>query len=162
MRNDRETTLQIPFSPQVYLTFSIFWPFIFPSNSNSYHISCNEMPTLNFVLLQRKMLIRNLIVGEFWNWKLIFSYDATKYMGKQIKGNKGFWDWPHTFASILYHVLRQFANLPSIFLFPCSFKGIQPGEHHTIQESEHQHIYQPPQAKIEKISLLGTFYNKYQ
>ena len=90
MRNDRETTLQIPFSSQVYLTFSVFWPFIFPSNSNAYHISCNEIPTFNFVFLQWKLLIRNLIVGEFWNRKLILAYVAAKSTGKQIKGNKGF------------------------------------------------------------------------
>ena len=157
MWNDRETTLQIPFFSQVYLAFAIFWPSIFPSNSNAYHISCNEMPTFNFVVLQHKLLIRNLIVGEFWNRKLILAYDAVKSTGKQIKGNKGFWDWPHTFASILYHVLRKFTNLPSIFLFPCSFKGIQPREHHTIQEREHQHLYQPPPSQNRKYITPGNF-----
>ena len=150
MRNNRETTLQIQFSSQVYLSFFFFWPFIFPSNSNSYHISCNEMPTFNFLFLQRKLLIRNLSVGEFCNRKLILDYNAEKFIGKQIKGNNRLWDWSHTFAFVLCHVLRQFTNLPNIFLFPCSFKGLQPREHHTIQESEHQHLYQPPPSQNRK------------
>ena len=56
MWNNRETMLQIPFSSQVYLSFSVFWPFIFLSNSYAYQISCNEMPTFNFVVL------------AIWNW----------------------------------------------------------------------------------------------